>query len=215
MKSLLFDKASGSVGNVTVQNSAAGMIMRSKPSRVQKPTQAQLRFQNEVRNANLAWKNATPAQRLKFDNYAPTVPKVDSLGNLIQQSGWNVFNTIYQQIAVFSPKPDFILNELIRESGYSPPIYIEVLARLGRQQLTIYNNSPNFAQFSFFIGDNQTKTGNVFRGSYKFYRHIYLGSAQTKYLPYDIIRNQTYYFKIIDYPFPVGLAKPIYSQTIT
>ncbi len=213
MKSLLFDKASGSVGNVTVQNSAAGMIMRSKPSRVQKPTAAQLRFQNEVRNANLAWKNATPAQRLKFDNYALTVPKVDSLDNLIQQSGWNVFNTIYQQIALFSPKPDFILDQLIRESGYSPPIYIDILPRFNIQNLRIYNNSPDFVQFSFFIGDNQTKSGSVFRGSYKFHSHIFLQGAETKYIPFEIINEQFYYFKVIDYPFPVGLAKPIYIKT--
>lgn len=178
-KSELFTEASGSIGTVTAGNTSAGLMLRSKPNKIQKPTADQIIYQNAVKDANNAWKEKLTTEALNsWQAYANEQNRINASGNIPKVSAY----TAYFRGAVLIRQFFHYFGRTGFYQGYeidTPAIEgVESIHKLGRPDLTFYyqrdierwriqNNTDKDINVAVYISSQKVRTNNKARGAFK------------------------------------------------
>lgn len=99
IKSRIMEQASGSLGSITGENGRGGLSLKDKPPPRGTPNAKAVRFTNNIKLISQIWQDIGKDKRGIWEAYAKLNPKIDKLGNIIPQSGWNLFYSTASQIA--------------------------------------------------------------------------------------------------------------------
>ena len=93
--SALVSHMSGSIANLTIQTSKAGLIARSRPSTIGRVTHNRRIARSRLANAVHAWRSLTPDQRHTWSNAAPPTNRYTLSGPITATQGYTFFLAQY------------------------------------------------------------------------------------------------------------------------
>ena len=87
----LVTELKGKIGGTVFQSGRYGFQVRNKPTPIRTASGVQARVRGIMLTVSKAWRTLTSAERLAFDAIAPSWPALDSFGNPMLLTGYNVF----------------------------------------------------------------------------------------------------------------------------
>lgn len=211
--SRLYEKATGSIGNVTARPSRGGISLIDKITPKITTTTRKSKINKIISDAHKHWKTLTPAIRQDWNTYAETRPRTDILGNTNTISGLQEFihsATNFEQNSGFD-KPYKIRPPT--EIGYSTNNLVELRESVTGTGIDFRMPQPSTDRALFFISNPQNITSNTYKGNWLYFFVLNGQLAAWQRLPYSNDRNKNYFYRTVFYTQSGRLSKPvIYKQ---
>jgi hypothetical protein len=96
---------SGKLGGTVYSRNRWGSYVRQLVMPTQPQTPAQVNARGRIASIAAMWHELTPAQRLEWDTFAPSIVRVDPLGNPLNYNGYTAFMLVNTELLVCSEAP--------------------------------------------------------------------------------------------------------------
>lgn len=200
--SVLIDKASGSIGQITGSNNRGGGYFKKKTSPKNPNSPAQRVVRGAVRGANGAWAALTEAQRVAWATYARTIQRRNQVGVVVTLTGWNAFVrmfTPFTQAGIATPSDAPSTSGVPTGFTYS----VSVVHIANKVTVTITNTGAAAVNLIRYEGKQTKPTINAYSFGYTFEGHAVVPAGGTTDIVFDgefVVGNILWYRLLVADP---------------
>lgn len=167
IQSTLFEKISGSVGNITGAMGRGGNYFKTKTNPRNPNTALQKAVRDALSAANIAWSAATDAQHTAWEQYGKTCSYKNNTGNTVVLTGWNAFSRAYVVLKQAGQTVTGLITARPANNGFLTNAPLTITRDAQTTSISIENISTEDVTISLFTGQTTRKTINNYGGSFK------------------------------------------------
>lgn len=179
VKSVLFDKASGSIGGITAAGGQGGTYFKDKPLPFNPDTTLQQAVRAALSDANVAWSNLTTAVRALWTEYGKTCIRKNQVGFDVTLNGWNAFARVYVPFKQATVAVAPLLLARPAGNGYAalPALSLAYDSTAAAVQAT--NTGDESVDLLVYKGVPSKETINNYGGSFKYSLKVSIAAGAT------------------------------------
>lgn len=168
VQSTLYDKISGSIGNITGAMGRGGNYFKGKSNPRNPDTARQRAVRNGLAAANVAWTGGTIAQREAWEVYGATCTYESNTGNIVSLTGWNAFSRAYVVFVQADIATAGLIASAPAGTGFLGNAVLTVAANADDTMTTVTNKGIVDVNIAVYLGTTTKPTINNYGGSFQY-----------------------------------------------
>lgn len=173
IQSTLIQRASGALGNVSASTNRYGLVLQSRKSPRNKPTQAQIKNRQAFIEAGRAWGNLSQEIRESWNWVATQRHYHNKIGNHIKLQGMNYFKAVYQKLKIADIRVDIIQSQPQTKGNYLKQLPIDWGVAGDPRYFTAYWKGYGFQYILFWTAQATNYTVRDYRKNQRHLAHGY------------------------------------------